>query len=100
LGRERRTLVEIVDHYIMAAKSKRLPVHPGRILKHELEAAGFTAEGAPRSLQISAEQITEIIDGRRSISADTALRLGKFFGTSAQMWMNLQSQYDLQMAQD
>ena len=84
----------------MARKAKRPPVHPGRILKHELEEAGLSANAAALALRIPANRLTEIINGKRAISADTALRLGRFFGTSAQMWMNLQSQYELQTAQD
>jgi addiction module HigA family antidote len=52
------------------------------------------------ALRIPANRLTEIVNGKRSISADTAMRLGRFFGTSAQMWMNLQSQYELQVAED
>lgn len=79
---------------------KRPPVHPGRILKTELQEAGLSANAAALALRIPANRLTEIINGRRSISADTALRLARFFGTSAQMWMNLQTQYELQVAED
>jgi antitoxin HigA-1 len=84
----------------MGKLNKRAPVHPGRVLKLELEEAGLSANAAALALRIPANRLTEIINGRRSISADTAMRLGRFFGTSAQMWMNLQSQYDLQVAED
>ena len=84
----------------MRKLGKRPPVHPGRILKHELEEAGLSANAAALALRIPANRLTEIINGRRSMSADTAMRLGRFFGTSAQMWMNLQSHYDLQVAED
>jgi addiction module HigA family antidote len=80
--------------------AKRPPIHPGRILKRELEEAGLSANAAALALRIPANRLTEIVNGKRSISADTALRLGRFFGTSAQMWMNLQSQYELQVAED
>jgi len=80
--------------------TKGPPVHPGRILKHELEEAGVTANTAALALRIPANRLTAIINGQRSISADTAMRLGKYFGTSAQMWMNLQAQYELQAAED
>ncbi len=79
---------------------KRTPVHPGRILKRELEDAGVSANAAALALRIPANRLTEIINGKRSISADTAMRLGRYFGTSAQMWMNLQTQYELQVAED
>ncbi len=84
----------------MNKATKRPPIHPGRILKNELAESGVTANAAALSLRIPANRLTEIINGKRSISADTALRLGWYFGTSAQMWMNLQSQYDLQVAED
>lgn len=84
----------------MASNTKRPPVHPGRLLKHELEEAGLSANAAALALRIPANRVTEIIKGKRAVSADTALRLGRFFGTSAQMWMNLQSQYELQSAED
>ncbi|HLH32703.1 MAG TPA: HigA family addiction module antitoxin [Terriglobia bacterium] len=79
---------------------KRPPVHPGRVLKLELEEASVSANAAALALRIPANRLTEIINGNRSISPDTAIRLGCFFGTSAQMWMNLQSNYDLQLAVD
>jgi antitoxin HigA-1 len=80
--------------------AKRPPIHPGRILKRELEEAGLSANATALALRIPANRLTEIVNGKRSISADTALRLGRFFGTSAQMWMNLQAQYELQVAED
>ena len=80
--------------------TKRPPIHPGRILKRELEEAGVTANAAALALRIPANRLTAIINGQRSISADTAMRLGKYFGTSPQMWMNLQSRYELQVAED
>lgn len=83
----------------MASKAKRPPVHPGRI---QVRVTGCRPVRKRRgaALRIPANRLTEIINGKRAISADTALRLGRFFGTSAQMWMNLQSQYELQTAQD
>jgi antitoxin HigA-1 len=84
----------------MSKPKKRTPVHPGRVLKLELEEAGLSANAAALALRIPANRLTEIVNGKRSISADTAMRLGRFFGTSAQMWLNLQSQYDLQIAEE
>jgi addiction module HigA family antidote len=69
-------------------------------LKNELEDAGITPNAAGLALRIPANRLTEIINGKRSISADTAMRLGRYFGTSAQMWMNLQAHYELQVAED
>lgn|SRR5690348_4353152 len=84
----------------MNRPKKREPVHPGRVLKLELQEAALSANAAALALRIPANRLTEIINGKRSISADTAIRLGRFFGTSAQMWMNLQSQCDLQVVED
>jgi len=85
----------------MPTKQGKLPpVHPGEVLKTVLGDAGITANALALALRIPANRLTEIINGRRSISADTALRLARFFGTSAQMWMNLQSKYDLDTAED
>jgi addiction module HigA family antidote len=64
-----------------------------------LDAALLTTKDVALALRIPANRLTEIINGRRSISADTAMRLGRYFGTSAQMWMNLQSRYDLELAE-
>jgi addiction module HigA family antidote len=84
----------------MKNAKKRPPVHPGRILRSELEELGMSANALALALRIPANRLTEIIKGKRSITADTAMRLARFFGTSAQLWMNLQSNYDLQLAED
>jgi addiction module HigA family antidote len=80
--------------------AKRLPpVHPGRILKDELDELGLSASAMALALRIPANRLTEIVNGKRGISADTAMRLARYFGTSAQMWMNLQSHYELEVAE-
>jgi addiction module HigA family antidote len=85
----------------MSSKRKKLlPIHPGRVLKTVLEDAGITANALALALRIPANRLTEIVNERRSISGDTALRLARYFGTSAQMWMNLQAKYDLEEAED
>ena len=85
----------------MPTKTRKLdPIHPGEALKAVLADAGITANAVALALRIPANRLTEIINGRRSISADTALRLARYFGTSAQMWMNLQAKYDLDSAED
>lgn len=71
------------------------PVHPGEILAEEMAALGLSANQLGRALDVPGNRISEIVAGRRSISADTALRLARFFGTSAKLWVNLQSAYDL-----
>jgi addiction module HigA family antidote len=77
----------------------RSPIHPGLILGEELEEIGISAAELARQLKIPANRITQIIAGRRNITADTALRLGKWFGTSAVFWLNLQKSYELRVAQ-
>jgi len=79
---------------------KRPPIHPGELLKDELEAAGISSHQASLAMRIPANRLTMILNGKRAITAETALRLARFFGTSAQLWMNLQSTYELDVAED
>jgi len=73
------------------------PVHPGEVLAEDFMApVGLTANQLALSLRIPANRITAIIAGKRGITADTALRLARYFGTSAEVWMGLQADYDLQ----
>lgn len=82
-------------------KSKRLqPLHPGEALKEVLTDAGLTVNALALALRVPANRIGGIVKGQRSITGDTALRLARYFGTSAQMWMNLQAKYDLAVAED
>jgi antitoxin HigA-1 len=74
------------------------PVHPGRILKDELEFRALSASALSRALRVPSGRIVEVINGKRGISAETALRLGRYFGADPQFWMNLQAQYDLSLA--
>ncbi len=71
------------------------PVHPGIILAEEIAAREITANQLSKALDVPANRLHEIINGRRGITADTALRLAIYTGTSARFWMNLQSTYDL-----
>ena len=82
--------------------SKKLaPVHPGEVLAEDFMApAGLTANQLALSLRIPANRITAIIAGKRGVTADTALRLARYFGTSAEVWMGLQADYDLQTERD
>lgn len=75
------------------------PVHPGEVLGEELEARGLSANALALKLRVPANRITEIINGKRGVSAETALRLGRYLGTGAQFWMNLQAKYDLEIAE-
>ncbi len=77
------------------------PMHPGEILQTEfLEPMGITQYRLAKSLQVPPRRINEIVHGKRSISADTALRLSRHFGTSERFWMNLQARYDIETQKD
>ena len=75
-------------------------VHPGRILKREMLTRGLSANKLALALRVPSGRITQILNGKRRISAETALRLGRYFGNSAQFWMNLQSRYDLAVVEE
>ena len=77
----------------------RIRTHPGDILRHELEAREVSANRLALALGVPSGRIVEILNRKRGISADTALRLARYIGTSAEFWMNLQAQYDLSVAQ-
>jgi antitoxin HigA-1 len=72
-------------------------VHPGRLLKRELEARNLSASRVALDLGVPSGCIVDILNGRRSITADTAVRLGRHFGNRAQFWLELQSQYEIAM---
>lgn len=74
-------------------------VHPGRILKRELSARELSANKLALALHVPSGRITSILNGKRAITSETALRLSRYFGNSAQFWMNLQTAYDLAMAE-
>ena len=81
--------------------AKVAPIHPGEILKTEfLDDLGITPYALAKQIGIDKGNLSRIINGKSGISADTALRLARFFGTSANSWMNLQSRYDLETAKD
>ena len=71
------------------------PIHPGRILMKDLGDEGVSINGLAQAIRVPANRISLIVNAKRSITADTAARLGRFFGTSAQYWLNLQNRYDL-----
>ena len=75
------------------------PVHPGEILHEELDELGMSAKALAEALDVPPNRISAILRGRRGISADTALRLARYFGTSPQLWMNLQKAYELRVAE-
>jgi antitoxin HigA-1 len=82
-------------------RKKLPPIHPGEILLEEfLKPLGLTQYRLARSLSVPPRRINEIVLGRRSITADTALRLARFFGNSERFWLNLQTTYDLELERD
>ena len=75
-------------------------IHPGEHLAEELEALDMSAAELARKIDVPTNRVTQILNGTRAVTGDTALRLAHFFGTSAQFWLNLQSLYDLRLAQE
>jgi addiction module HigA family antidote len=86
----------------MARKTKIMsPVHPGKTLREDfLKPLGLSASRLAMELQVPVTRVNDVVRGKRSITADTALRLARYFGTTPQFWMNLQANYDLELAQD
>ena len=78
----------------------RRAVHPGEVLRGELEELGVSQAAFARQIRVPSNRISQIVAGKRSISGDTALRLGHWFGIEPQFWMNLQTQFDLARADD
>ncbi len=74
-------------------------IHPGEHLAEELKELGMSAAELARQLDVPTNRVTEILNGRRAVTGDTALRLAHFFGTTAEFWLNLQSLYELRLAQ-
>ena len=84
----------------MAKAKTRIRTHPGEMIKHEfLEPAGMSATALAAALGIPANRLTEIIAGRRGITADTALRLARYWGTSVEFWTNLQTAHEVSVAE-
>jgi antitoxin HigA-1 len=87
---------------ITMSRSKKLPpIHPGEILLEEfLKPLGMSMNKLAEELHVPANRITQIVEGDRSITGETALRLARYFGTSAEFWLGMQKDYDLQVARD
>ena len=77
----------------------RMAIHPGEHLAEELDALNMSAAELARQLKVPTNRVTEILNGQRAITGDTALRLAHFFGTSPEFWLNLQSLYELRLAE-
>ena len=75
------------------------PIHPGEILRDELEELGMSASALAGELAVLTNRVTSILNGQRGITADTALRLSRYFGTSPQLWLNLQKTFELRLAE-
>lgn len=78
----------------------RPAIHPGEILKDEIDELGMSAAELARSLDVPANRVSQILAGKRSITADTALRLGYWLGTGPELWLNLQRQYELRLIEE
>ena len=83
----------------MNPKNGMRPVHPGEILRDELDALGLSANALSKALGVPVNRVTAILNGQRGVSADTALRLARYFGTSPQLWLNLQKTWELRRAE-
>jgi addiction module HigA family antidote len=82
-------------------EKKLLPIHPGEILMEEfLKPMGISQYRLAKGISVAPRRINEIVHGKRAITADTALRLGRFFGMSPHFWLNLQTRYDLEVTED
>ena len=77
----------------------REPIHPGETLRDDLEALDMSAAELARRIEVPVNRITQILNGQRAVTGDTALRLGRFFGTSGEFWLNLQKLYELRRAE-
>lgn len=77
----------------------RMAIHPGEVLAEDLEALEMSAAELSRQIRVPTNRITSILKGQRAVTGDTALRLGHFFGTSAEFWLNLQKLYELHQAE-
>lgn len=82
----------------MGARKRLPPIHPGELLREELREIGVSLNELARALRVPMNRISAIVNGKRAITVDTAMRLARYFGTSPQMWLNLQIAYDLEAA--
>lgn len=83
----------------MTMTNRMQPVHPGEILREELETLGMSARSLALALDVPANRITAILNRQRGITADTALRLSRYLGTTAEFWLGLQNNHDLRVAE-
>jgi len=96
-----KSYITIKKAWVIMMTKKLPPIHPGEILKEEfLEPFGMSQQQLAENLNVSIQQINQIIQGKQAITAEMALRLGRYFGLSAKFWLNLQSHYDLDVAEE
>lgn len=85
----------------MKSKRKLAPIHPGTILLEDyMQPLGLSQNRLAKDLNVPVTRIGEIVNGRRAITAETSIRLGRYFGQSAEFWLGLQAQYDMELAED
>ncbi|MXW21367.1 MAG: HigA family addiction module antidote protein [Gammaproteobacteria bacterium] len=83
----------------MNVRNGMKPVHPGEVLREELDELGLSANALSKALGVPVNRVTMILNGQRGVSADTALRLARYFGTTPQLWLNLQKTWELRQAE-
>ena len=83
----------------MSSGNGMRPVHPGEILRDELDEVGLSANALSKALDVPVNRVTMILNGQRGVSVDTALRLARYFGTTPQLWLNLQKTWELRQAE-
>ena len=83
----------------MNANNGMRPVHPGKVLREELEALRVSANALSKALDVPMKRVTMILDGQRGVTADMVLRLARYFGTTPQIWLNLQKTWELRCAE-
>ena len=83
----------------MNARNGMKPVHPGEVLRDELDELGLSANALAKALGVPVNRVTMILNGQRGVSADTALRLARYFGATPQLWLNLQKTWELRQAE-
>ena len=90
---------EVHEDVDMNARNRMSPVHPGEILREELDELRLSANALSRALGVPVNRVTAILNGQRGVTADTALRLARYFGTTPQVWLNLQKTWELRCAE-
>lgn len=83
----------------MTPRNRMRPVHPGEILREELDELGMSANALSKALDVPVNRVTAILNGQRGVTANTALRLARYFGTTPQLWLNLQKTWELRRAE-